>query len=954
MRNFNGRRQPPALAFAAALVLGLGVPSHAAPGSPSPDGLWTELPAAAADPGDRALRAERVFQLDLDALAAVLDAAPLEAVEAERSAQPVMTLPMPDGAYERFRVQESPILSAALAAQHPELRTFVAQGVDDPTASARLDRTPAGFHAMVLSSRGTVFVDPVERGDTARYVSRRKSDAGAATFSCGVVSAPSAFDASLAPPPSGANRRTYRTAITATGEYTTFFGGTAQAQAAITTTLNRVNGIYEREVAIRLNLTAFNIYPNAGSDPFPTGGSVNGALLDQNDADLDLNVGAANYDIGHIFSQGGGGGLAQLGCVCGGSKGRGGTSLGNPQGDVFDVDYVAHEMGHQFNGNHTFNGTTGSCGGGNRNGGTAYEPGSGSTIQAYAGICGAENVQPNSDAYFHSISFDEITSFRDAGGACGPQTATGNAPPAVSAGPDFTVPTGTPFILTASGSDPDGDPLTFAWEQMDLGDASPPPNNANGPLFRSRAGTISPSRTFPRLADILSGAATPWEILPTVNRTANFRATARDNRAGGGGVNYDAMVLTFAGAPFRVTAPNGGETIGCGCTRDVTWDVGGGSVAPTVNIRLSLDGGNTFPTVLAAATPNDGSQAVVLPCTPSSSARIKVEAVGNIFFDVSNANFSLQNVAPTVTLTALGGPVDGTCQRIVTFSGTVSDDCRVDAADVAASVTLLTGNAVLGPPAINITQVDADTVNVSGSVLISGLTSSPATVRVRVNGADECSNFFSEDELVSVSDETAPGISCPAPATVECSAPGGTPRTDPQLVPFFAGVSATDNCDASPDITDDGPPFFPLGATPVTFTATDASSNSASCGSSVTVVDTTPPTISVVVTPSVLWPPNHQMVEITATVNVTDVCTAAPTFVLTSITSDEPDNGRGDGNTDNDIQDAAFGTPDTVFRLRAERQGQGDGRVYSITYTAMDGSGNTTPATVVVTVPHQP
>jgi hypothetical protein len=931
---------------------GLVVPPAALAAS-SDDGVWVEQAPAGGDSASSAQATPRVFELNADALHQILDRAPLEAAEADAKAQPILNIPMPDGRYARFRVQESPILAPALAVQHPELKTWVAQGVDEPRDTARLDWTPDGFHAMVLSAEGSVFVDPLP-GDTNRYASVWKAGLEGQRFTCLVAAFGRPPESALGGSslvPSGNNLRTYRTAITATGEYTTFFGGVAQAQARITTTVNRVTGIFEREVAIRLNLVAFNVYPNAGTDPFPTGTVVDGALLTQNDNDLDANVGAANYDIGHIFSQGGGGGLAQTPCVCGGSKGRGGTSLGNPTGDAFDVDFVAHEMGHQFGGNHTFNGTTGSCGGGNRNAGTAYEPGSGTTVMAYAGICGAENVQSNSDDYFHTVSFDEITAFRDAGGACGVQTATGNTPPTVNAGPDFTIPTGTPFVLTASGSDADGDALTFNWEQVDLGDASPPPNNANGPLFRSRPATVSPSRTFPRLADILSGAATPWEILPTVNRTANFRAIARDNRAGGGGVNYDGMVLTFAGAPFRVTSPNGGEVLGCGCSRTVTWDVGGGSVAPTVNIRLSLDGGNTFPTVLAAGTANDGSATVTLPCTPSATARVKVEAVGNIFFDVSNANFTLQNVAPTVSLTAVGGSVDGSCQRLVTFSGTVTDDCRVDAADVAASVVLLTGNATLGVPTVNVSQVDTATVNVTGSVLVSGLTSSPATVRVRVQGADECSNPFVEDEVVSVSDTTDPAISCPAPAAVECTALGGTPRTDPQLVPFFNGASATDNCDANPVITDNAPPFFPLGLTPVTFTATDDSNNAGSCGTSVTVADTTPPVINVSVTPTVLWPPNHRMVEITATVTVADVC-SVPTFVLTSITSDEPDNGTADGNTNNDIQDAAFGTPDTRFRLRAERQGSGDGRVYTIVYTATDGSGNIAIATAYVTVPH--
>jgi hypothetical protein len=205
---------------------------------------------------------------------------------------------------------------------------------------------------------------------------------------------------------------------------------------------------------------------------------------------------------------------------------------------------------------------------------------------------------------------------------------------------------------------------------------------------------------------------------------------------------------------------------------------------------------------------------------------------------------------------------------------------------------------------------------------------------------------------VNVEDTTPPDIVCPGDITVECTASGGTPADDPQLIPFFTGVSATDICDASPDITNDAPAFFPLGETVVTFTATDAEGNYWSCTATVTVEDTTPPTIDVTLDRDTLWPPNHRLVTITATVEVTDICDPNPTYVLTSITSDEPDNGTGDGDTANDIQDAAYGTADDVFRLRSERQGGGDGRTYTIIYTASDESGNTAAETVYVNVPH--
>jgi hypothetical protein len=323
--------------------------------------------------------------------------------------------------------------------------------------------------------------------------------------------------------PSGSQLRTYRLAVSATGEYTQFFGGVANASAQIMTTVNRVTGIYERDLAISLMLTSINIYANPATDPF-TGNNV-GAMLGENQTDLDANVGDANYDFGHIFSQGGSGGVANQGVCVTGNKARGATSLANPAGDVFDVDFVAHEMGHQLSGSHTWNGTSGSCSAGQFQAASAYEPASGSTIMAYAGICPGQNVQANSDDYFHTRSFDQITSYRDGTGACGAQTATGNNPPTVEAGDNCTIPTSTPFRLTAMGDDVDGDPLTFNWEQFDLGtrDGNPQSTFTTGPLFRSRDSTSDPSRTFPRFVDILSGAATPYEVLPSVNRTRSRR-----------------------------------------------------------------------------------------------------------------------------------------------------------------------------------------------------------------------------------------------------------------------------------------------------------------------------------------------------------------------------------------------------------------------------------------------
>ncbi len=354
--------------------------------------------------------------------------------------------------------------------------------------------------------------------------------------------------------------------------------------------------------------------------------------------------------LGMSFSTGGGG-LAALGVICNnGSKARGETGLGSPVGDPFYVDYVSHELGHQFDGDHTFNGSTGSCSGNNRNGSTAYEPGSGSTIQAYAGICGAQNLQSNSDDYFHTISFDQIRNHTrtGSGSSCAVATATGNAAPDPDAGTGgFTIPAETPFELTGSATDANGDTLTYNWEQFDLGPAGAP-SGSSPPFFRSWPATTSPTRIFPRLSDLLNNTTVIGENLPTVSDTLNFRMTVRDNRAGGGGVDYDTISFDVSAdaGPFLVTSPNTAVTWAGGINHSVTWDVAGTASAPVscanVDILLSTDGGQTFSTTLLTNTPNDGSQPTPIPNVATTTARIKVKCSDSIFFDVSNTNFTIE------------------------------------------------------------------------------------------------------------------------------------------------------------------------------------------------------------------------------------------------------------------------------------------------------------------------
>ncbi len=623
----------------------------------SKDGVWEFIDGVPPELAAAEMRVQpdpcRIVHVTDSTLVKLLKRTPREVTGAARAKPTVLTLPMPDGTFARFAIVESPIMHPELAARFPQIKTYVGRGIDYPGAAGRLSYTPHGFHAQILSPDGAVYIDPLTKADPTVCASYYKRDFRALgkTFQCIVEEV-----IPLAKPEgprllqrSGDVLRTYRVAVAANGEYTQFHGGTAaDGLAAIVTTMNRVIGIYEVELAIRMELVADNdqiVYTNPATDPYDPAGD----LLGQNQTNIDAVIGNSNYDIGHLFTVGAGG-VAGLGVVCDPtSKAIGLTGSDSPVGDPFDIDYVAHEIGHQFGAQHTFNGTIGSCSG-NHNATTAYEPGSGSTILGYAGICGGDDLQLRSDPYFHSISLEEILGFvtnGTTGGSCPVLTATGNGIPTVDAGADFTIPLSTPFALTATATDPDSDSLTYCWEQFDLGPQAllTAPDDGEIPIFRSFPPVPMPTRTFPQLTDLLNNTTPVGERLPVVARTMVFRVTARDNRVGGGGVDGDDMVVTVDGGsgPFRVTSPN--TAVALIGAQIVSWDVAGTSGPPVnaanVNILLSTDGGFTFPTTLAANTPNDGSQQVALPPLMTTTARIRVEAAGNIFFDVSDANFSI-------------------------------------------------------------------------------------------------------------------------------------------------------------------------------------------------------------------------------------------------------------------------------------------------------------------------
>ncbi|NOY47095.1 MAG: DUF5011 domain-containing protein, partial [Chlorobi bacterium] len=565
----------------------------------------------------------------------------------------IVAFPNSEGVLEHFRIIEAPVMHPDLMAKYPEIKSYAGQGVEDPTARIRFSISPLGLQSMRLSAtRPASFIESYTKDGKGYTVYKREDKRDTLNdFECSVtetVSKSISGDNFNLRNADDATLRTYRLAVSATGEYTNYHGGTkAQALAAINATMTRVNGIFETDFNITMVLIANTdsvIYTNSGSDPY---GNTTSNYNNELQSTLTSVIGEANYDIGHLFANlQNNGNAGCIGCVCvNGQKGSGWTSHSVPEGDFFDVDYVSHEMGHQFGGRHTFTHTSEGAGI------AQVEPGSGSTIMSYAGITGATDVQSNVDPYFHAISIQQITDYAKST-TCQTNTNTGNAVPTANAGLNYTIPKGTPFVLTGVGSDANtGDALTYSWEQMDENNASttyPSVTATTGVAFRTYNPTIDNKRYFPRLSTIKAGATSwQWEAIPNVARSLNFRFTVRDNVAGGGNNISDDMVVTVndTAGPFLVSSPNTNVTWNVGTTQTITWDVAGttgnGVNAANVDIFLSIDGGDTYTIALASGVPNDGSQDIVVPNNQGPQNRIMVKGSNNIFFDISNADFTI-------------------------------------------------------------------------------------------------------------------------------------------------------------------------------------------------------------------------------------------------------------------------------------------------------------------------
>lgn len=623
-----------------------------------------------------------------------LDIAPLRkelfaVVDGAAKHSTIISLPNAAGELEKFEVYEASNFEPALQAKFPEIRAYSGRGITDRYASLKLSISPQGIQTMVFrTDKANEFIEPYSKDHAVYAVFASQREKGKLPWTCSTED--KQYDASLKAQLPAANitgssageLKTMRLAQSCNGEYANWFGASSAAQvglvlAAYNATLTRCNGCYEKDLALHLNLIANTtdvIYYNPATDPYTSIGSWNLQLQQT----LTAVIGSANYDIGHMFGQSGGGGNAGcIGCVCVDpatstslAKGAGITSPadGIPQGDNFDIDYVVHEVGHQLGGNHTFSFSLEGTG-------QNKEVGAGITIMGYAGITSYDPA-PHSIDIFHETTIGQIQA-NLAIKTCPVTTniTANNATPVVSPVSNYTIPISTPFALTGAATDADNDPLTYCWEQNDNSSTSgsgsvASPTKTSGPNWLSFPATASPTRYFPRLSTILAGlqvtppfpggdAVCNIEALSSVARTLNFRLTVRDNHpysstapVAVGQTAFTDMTVTVAGTagPFQVTAPNSNITWCGGSSQTITWDVNNTNAAPVscanVKISLSTDGGLTFPTVLAASTANDGTESIVIPNTASGTARIKIEAVGNIFFDISNTDFIITASAP--------------------------------------------------------------------------------------------------------------------------------------------------------------------------------------------------------------------------------------------------------------------------------------------------------------------
>ncbi|WP_433629830.1 reprolysin-like metallopeptidase [Chryseobacterium cucumeris] len=674
--------------------------------------LWTSCSIKSSSPifeNMSGFKNPQLFHLNINGLKNTLERASNRLTEKSGI---IISFPNSTGKMENFKVTENSNFEPELAAKYPDIKSYIGEGLEDQASKIYFSISSLGLSSMeIYSDKSAVFIQPYTK-DLSTYIIYKKSDRKDILnkFECKVLdTAPKeSLKTNANKNADDSTLRTFRLALSCTGEYASYFGGTkAQALAAMNDTMTRVNAIFENDFASKMVLIANNdaiIYTDAAKDPYSPSSQMRNWNLQLMNT-LSSSIGNDYFDVGHLFGRDGGGGNAGcIGCICDNNmatyedqgitypssyKGSGYTSPANgiPSGDSFDIDFVAHEMGHQFGGNHTWSYN-------NQSGLKPVEPGSGSTIMGYAGVTNYD-VQQHSDPFFHALSIEQITNTIKIK-TCPIKSPIVNSIPTADAGLDYIIPKSTPFMLTGSGSDADGDPLTYIWEEMDKGtssetaaDSAAKESKKAGPIFRSWTPSGSPIRYFPTMSSILAGALKTAgteidvEALPSAARTLNFRLTVRDNKTGGGANNSDDTRLTVdpAAGPFMITSQNTAVSYVKGSSQTVTWDVAGttanGVNTANVDILWSTDNGSTW-TILMTGTPNDGSESITIPDTLTNSGRIMIKGSHHIFFDINNANISVKNsdedAAPSSTEIKLyPNPV----KNILTLTNTSNEEYKI-------------------------------------------------------------------------------------------------------------------------------------------------------------------------------------------------------------------------------------------------------------------------------------
>jgi hypothetical protein len=600
---------------------------------------------------------------------------------------------------------------------------------------------------IMKTPEGYFFLEPI-KGSLNQYLVYAMSDVDISNIKCNVgddfdkkkISGP--VINSVSPFPVGGSLRKYRMAAAATGEFVTQFVTQEIALAKIVSLINAANLIYELEAAIRFELitktTNYSIlFTDPTTDPFTPNLSFASAAASQAGFD-NMNTNASllysEYDVGHTFSiysssqvsaQGQAGPYPCYDIYKASGWTEWSTAAVFPSYLGLVVGVFVHEVGHQFSAWHTYNATGGTIGNptfclDGWSDTDAIEPGSGNSLMSYGNNC----VYPtnytltgdNGLNYFNTKSLEKIYNYVTGNyisgvNACFTPVSTGNTPPVANAGADVSIPKGTPFRLNGTATDANGDILTYTWDQYDVATSNDKGafgslisgnggytavNSTTAPLFRSAQSSTSTERTFPSLSYILNDANNPadnvGEDLPQVARNMHFRFTVRDNHANGGGVDSDEITVNVVSSgPFEIASQNTATLwfYNGTNTADITWNVNGTNVAPLsttdVKISFSTDGGQTFPVVLAASTPNDGSHSITIPNNFTAQGRIKIEAIGNVYFDINNVDITITNtcspettsITPTSAVSAEAGSsalnlgLDSYGATISSFSGTL-------------------------------------------------------------------------------------------------------------------------------------------------------------------------------------------------------------------------------------------------------------------------------------------